>query len=92
MKLEVRYFYENGQEMKKGDLVYLEGQDENRCVYFSGICKVEGVFGELFSARFLGQKTGGPYDIEVYVDIIDKLVKLDSKEIDEALGKAIKYL
>ena len=87
MKVIAEYFYENGVEMQQHDIVYLEGEDSNHNVYFRGICRVDGFHGELFSAHFLGQEACSAYDIEVYIEDIDRLTKLDNKDIDKALKK-----
>ena len=92
-QIEIKYFYSNGVEIKRHDLVYLKAYDTRQDALFSGICKVAGFDGEVFSAYFLGQEvyiTG--YDVEVYRGDIERLVKLESKEIDEALNKTVKKL
>lgn len=87
MEIVTKHYYTDGTKIKQGDVVYLKGYDSNRGVCLSGICKVDGLNGELFSAYFLGQQTGSTDDIEMYVEDIDKLVKLDNKDIEKALEK-----
>ena len=87
MEIVTKHYYTDGMEIKQGDVVYLKGHDSNRGAYFGGICKVDGLNGKLLSAYFLGQQTGSTYDIEMYVEDIDKLIKLDNKDIDKALEK-----
>ena len=85
MEIITTHYYSDGTEIKQGDLVYLKGQDSNRGAYFGGVCKVDSFNGQLFSAYFLGQKTGSTYDIEMYIEDLDKLIKLDNRDIDKAL-------
>ena len=87
MEIITKHYYTDGTEIKQGDVVYLKGHDSNRGAYFGGICKVDGLSGELFSAYFLGQQTGSTYDIEMYAHDIDKLIKLDNGDIDKAVER-----
>ena len=87
MEIITKHYYTDGTEIKKGDMVYLKGHDSNRGVSFAGICKVYGLRKDLLSAYFLGQQIGGIYDIEMYVQDIDKLIKLDNRDIDKAVEK-----
>lgn len=89
MQVTIKYFYADGAEMNQHDIVYLKGYDSNRGEPFSGVCKVASCNGELFSAYFLGQRPYSCYDIEMYLGDIDKLVKLDSKEIEGALNRTM---
>lgn len=85
MEIITTHYYKDRTEIKKGDLVFLKGHDSNRGTYFDGICKVDSFNGQLLSAYFLGQQAGSIYDIEIYVEDIGKLIKLDNRDIDKAL-------
>lgn len=87
MEIITKHYYTDGTEIKEGDVVYIKGHDSSRDGYFGGICKVDGFNGQLFSAYFLGQQISSIYDIEMYVEDIDKLIKLDNRDIDKALEK-----
>lgn len=87
MEVIVRHCYTDGTEIKEGDVVYLQGHDSNRNEYFGGICKVDGLSGQLFTAYFLGQQAGSMFDIEMYIRDIDKLIKLNNGDIDRAIEK-----
>lgn len=92
MQVQVRYFYVEGQEMKQHDLVYLKGLDRNQGLKFKGICKIASCDGELLRAYFLGQETFNDFNIEIYVEDIEELTKLDGREIDEAVKEVIERL
>lgn len=92
MEITTKHYYKDGMEIKQHDLVYLKAYDSNRGLHFSGICKVASCNGELFSVYFLGQEVTSSYDIEVYLEDIDKLIKLDRQEVDKALEKEMAKL
>lgn len=92
MQVITKYFYENGIEMKQHDIVFLEGFEEDKNANFSGFCRLAFVNGDKLTVYPLGHTIRTNSTVEMYFDHIEKLVKVDSKEIDEALNKVIKKL
>ena len=92
MQIITRHYYTDWTEVQQHDLVSLKGFDSNREADFDGICKIGSFDGHLLSAYFLGQKHEDSYDIEIYLEDIEKLVKVDNKKIDEAFTEALELL
>ena len=90
MQVEIRYFYTNGQEMKQHDIVYLEGFVEEENENFSGFCRLAHINNERLVVYPLGHTIKSGFQVEMYFDHIEKLIKVDGREIDEAINKAVK--
>ena len=90
MKLEAKYFYENGQEMKEGDLVYLKGREcfkGYEGYEFSGIFTLAHINEDLLKVYFLGQDKKEQQIIEIDVDTMSALIPLTNygliEEVEE---------
>ena len=92
MQVQIKYFYTDGTEMKQHDIVFLEGFEEDKNANFSGFCRLAFINGDRLTVYPLGHTIRTNSTVEMYIEHIEKLVKVDSREIDEALNKAIKRL
>ena len=90
MQIEIRYFYTNGQEMKQHDIIYLEGFVEEENENFSGFCRLAYINNERLVVYPLGHTIKSGFQVEMYFDHIGTLIKVDGREIDEAINKAVK--
>lgn len=88
MEIITKHFYSNGKEMKQHDLVYLEGFERDRGGSFKGFCRLAFINGDRLTVYPLGHTIRTNYTIEIEIDDIDKLIKMDSKEIDRILNEA----
>lgn len=93
MQVDIKYFYTDGREIQKHDLVFLEGFEEDRNANFSGFCRIAFINTDSLVVYPLGHTLETTYlEAEMYLEHIEKLVKVDSKEIDGALEKIAKRL
>ena len=90
MQVDIKYFYTDGTEIEEHDLVYLEGFEEDINGNFSGLCRVASINGDILRVYLLGYDKESYRPIKMYFEHIEKLVKVDSEEIDKALEKVIK--
>lgn len=93
MQIQIKYFYTDGTEIQKNDLVFLDGFEEDRNANFSGFCRIATISGDSLVVYPLGHTLETTYSTtEMYFEHIEKLVKVDSEEIDEVLEKAIEKI
>lgn len=90
MQVQIKYLYTDGAEIKQHDLVDVMGFVEEENKTFSGLYRIAFVNHESLVFYPLGHAPDTYAKVEMYFEHIEKLVKLDSKEIDKALEKVVK--
>lgn len=92
MQVQVKYFYTDGTEIRQHDLVYLEGFEEDKNENYGGLCRIAFINGDRLTVYPLGHTIRTSSKVEMYFEHINKLVKVDSREVDKALNKVIERL
>lgn len=90
MQVDIRYFYVDGQEMKQHDIVYLEGFIEDENENFNGFCRLAFINSGRLTVYPLGHTISSSSKVKMYLHHIRKLIRVDGREIDEAINKAVK--
>lgn len=90
MKVITKHFYENGVEMKRHDIVYLEGVDIESDLWFEGICRIGFINNECLVIYPLGHSIRSDYSINMHISEIIKLIRVEGNEIEKLLVKEIK--
>lgn len=89
MQIEVKYFYKNGVEVKRGDLVYIKGTELNFGDTFCGLYQIGDLDEKVLTIYPCGQDEHSNQSLTVYIDFIETLIKLDRTELNRALDRAL---
>lgn len=88
MHFEVKYFYKNGTEMKKGDLVYLEGSDSQLGLAISGIFQLISISEDTLTVYFLGQDKEPYQAFDVWIDTLSVLMPVEDNKLSKVVEEA----